>query len=254
MAGGLLVFDQAVQTQDVFPALAGGQPVVGLARFIGRQGEGQADDRIHRPLGDGVAGEEAVLGVLKGAFPALEPLLPHGKLAQPFPLHGHAPGQEIAGSLVVDHGAGLGVVAGGIPQLVAGDSQVKGEKQANFPGVGGDVGHHDFPDIEVLVKIHGVVARQGHPQARVGELDVGHQGVRQIAQFPLPIRSHPGELPVDPDPQAAKLAAHVIFETHMGEIKLPDAVVLVKTDEQFAVADGEVSGHGVILRKIVAYA
>ena len=104
------------------------------------------------------------------------------------------------------------------------------------------------------MKIHGVVARQGHPQARVGELDVGYQGIRQIAQLPLPIRPHPGELPVDPDPQAAKPAAHVIFEPHMGEIKLPDTVVLVKTDEQFAVADGEVSRHGVILRKIVAYA
>jgi hypothetical protein len=40
----------------------------------------------------------------------------------------------------------------------------------------------------------------------------------------------------------------------MGEIKLPDAVVLVKTDEQLAVAHGDVSRHGVILRKIVAYA
>ncbi len=130
------MFDQAVQAQDVFPALAGDQPVVGLARFIGRQGEGQADDRIHRPLGDGVAGEQAVLGVLKGAFPALEPLLPHGKLAQAFPRPGHAAGQEIAGPFVVDHGAGLGVIAGGIPQFVPGDAQIKGEKQANFPGVG----------------------------------------------------------------------------------------------------------------------
>ena len=38
VAGGLLVFDQAVETQDVFPALAGGEPVVGRARFIGRAG------------------------------------------------------------------------------------------------------------------------------------------------------------------------------------------------------------------------
>ncbi len=141
----------------------------------------------------------------------------------------------------MDHGAGLGVVAGGIPQFVAGDAQVEGEKQANFPGGRGDVGHHDFPEIEVLVKIHRVVALQGHPQARVGQLDLGHQGVGQIAQLPLPIRPHPGELPVHPHPQAAKLAADVIFETHMGKIKLPDAVVLVKTDEQFAVAYRDVS-------------
>ena len=249
----MLVFDQAIQAQDVFPALAGGQPVVSLARFIGGQGEAQADDRIHRPLGDGVAGKQPVLRVLEGAFPALVALLPHGKLAQPFPLQGHAPGQEIAGPFVVDHGAGLGVVAGGIPQFVAGDAQVEGEKQANFPGVRGDVGHHDFPEIEVLVKIHRVVALQGHPQARVGQLDLGHQGVGQIAEVPLPIRPHPGELPVHPHPQAAKLAADVVLKTHMGKIQLPDAVVLVKTDEQLAVADGDVARHGVVLRKIVAY-
>jgi hypothetical protein len=39
----------------------------------------------------------------------------------------------------------------------------------------------------------------------------------------------------------------VILQTHMGEIEFPDAVVLIKTDEQFAVPYGDVSGHGSFL-------
>jgi len=39
----------------------------------------------------------------------------------------------------------------------------------------------------------------------------------------------------------------MIFQAHMGEVELPDAVVLVETDEQFTVSYGEVARHGLIL-------
>lgn len=33
------------------------------------------------------------------------------------------------------------------------------------------------------------------------------------------------------------------FPGHMGEIEVPDGIVLIKTDEQLVVTDGDVAGH-----------
>jgi hypothetical protein len=53
----------------------------------------------------------------------------------------------------------------------------------------------------------------------------------------LPIRSDPGELLVNPDPQAAEPAKDVVFLADMGVEQFPYGVVSIETDHESAVTD-----------------
>lgn len=61
----------------------------------------------------------------------------------------------------------------------------------------------DLAQIEILVKIDGVLADQPQPQVWMVELDVCDQRIADVVQFALPaIVAHPAELVIDPDTEA----------------------------------------------------
>ena len=76
--------DKRIERFDVLEAGAEGQPGVAGGALAGRQGaELEAGAAIHRALGDGIAAELAVLGVLPGAVLAVDLFLAGGPLREP---------------------------------------------------------------------------------------------------------------------------------------------------------------------------
>jgi hypothetical protein len=59
----------------------------------------------------------------------------------------------------------------------------------------------------------------------------------------------PGELTIRPHAHSASIAGHMVLLAHMGKIKVPDGILLIKTDEQLAVADVNVARHWRFLNK-----
>jgi hypothetical protein len=81
------------------------------------------------------------------------------------------------------------------------------------------------------------------------EAHLGDQGVGIITKIPLPIRTDPGKLAIRPDPEPEGVPAHVILLPHVGEVKVPDPVILVKTDEEPVISDRDVTGHANLLEE-----
>jgi hypothetical protein len=44
--------------------------------------------------------------------------------------------------------------------------------------------------------------------------------------------------------ETADIAADMIFLSHMGKVEIPDPIVVVEADQELAVSDRNVSGHG----------
>ncbi len=81
------------------------------------------------------------------------------------------------------------------------------------------------------------------------EAYLGDQAVGKVAEVPLPIRTHPGELAICPDPEPERIPTDVIFLPHVGEVKIADPVILVKTDEEPVISDRDVAGHANLLEE-----
>lgn len=113
------------------------------------QAEAEADDGVHRSLGHGVPGQFAILGIPPGPFAAVDLFQATGPLvdADHEPGHGirrwipsrirpavlrgdRAVDQEPARPLVVSHRPALGLVVGGMADLVAQDVEVVVEDEA----------------------------------------------------------------------------------------------------------------------------
>jgi hypothetical protein len=93
------------------------------------------------------------------------------------------------------------------------------------------------------VEIRRIVAMEHDLESRMMKSHLRNHGVFEVAQTLLPIRPDPGELLVNPDPQAAEPAKDMIFLANMRVEQLPQGVVSIKRDQESAVTDGYVSGH-----------
>jgi hypothetical protein len=58
-----------------------------------------------------------------------------------------------------------------------------------------------------------------------------------------PSLAHPGKLILHPNPQAEEMTSDVVFLPHVGEVKIAKAIILIKTNQESAVTDWDVSRH-----------
>jgi hypothetical protein len=78
----------------------------------------------------------------------------------------------------------------------------------------------------------------------VDQTNLGHQRVRPVPHVPAPARMiDPGKLAVRPDPEALHVPPGVVVPPHARVIDIPDAIQLIKVDEQIAVPDWNIPSH-----------
>lgn len=73
---------------------------------------------------------------------------------------------------------------------------------------------------------------------------LGEQCDLQVSEFPLPVSAAHRKLGINPDFQTEQSTTHVSFLTHVGDVQVTDAIVLIKADEKSPIADRDISGHG----------
>ena len=127
---------------------------------------------IHGALSNRVAPELGIFGVAPGAFSTTNPLCSRRELvdAEVHQLRCRYIGrsetaatgahQKPAPLLVVEQRAPLRLVVGGIAHVVLGDSQVVVEEETHLPRLVVLVVDGNPSQIQVLVKVHGVIADQ----------------------------------------------------------------------------------------------
>jgi hypothetical protein len=64
-----------------------------------------------------------------------------------------------------------------------------------------------------------------------------------ILAVDLPLRAHPGKTVVHTDSETGESAADVVFLAHVGKVKVPEMVLLIKGRQESTVADGNITGH-----------
>ena len=75
------------------------------------------------------------------------------------------------------------------------------------------------------------------------EIHLGHHGVNFILAVDLPFRTDPGKTTIHPDPEAGEFTADMIFLAHVGEVEVPQIVMLIKGQQESTVTDGNITGH-----------
>jgi len=79
------------------------------------------------------------------------------------------------------------------------------------------------------------------------EADLGHQRIRMVPEVPFPFRPDPGKFILHPDTEPEKISADMVFLTYMGKIEIPEAIALIKTDQQPFISHRDVARHGILL-------
>jgi hypothetical protein len=232
-----------VQAPHLLVDAAGGDPPVEDALALRVEDQRRADRRVDGALGDGVPGQDAVLGVAPRPLEALDLLgaareRPHAAPPRFAQVH-----EQVAAGLVVDHALGRRVVERRVADLGGVEVEVLAEEEANLAPPRGEVRDHDAPQVDVLVEVHRVGALEFEFHPRVAADDVGDQGFRLVAEVDLPVGAHPGELAVAPDAEARDGALVVVLLADVGVVDVGHAVVAVEGDEQVPVADGDVARH-----------
>jgi hypothetical protein len=120
------------------------------------------------------------------------------------------------------------------------------EEKTELPVSGGKVFQADFLYVDIFPVIDEVLALKGYDQSFVAGADLGDQAFRAIFRTESPILGDPVELPIHSDPEAEFVAPGVIFLAHIGIIEIPQAVILIETNQQVPVADRNVTGHGTV--------
>jgi hypothetical protein len=93
------------------------------------------------------------------------------------------------------------------------------------------------------MKVHDIAAHEEKAQVLMVQGHTGYHRVFLIAQVQSPVFTNPGKEVIDPDAEAAIFTLHVVFLPDMRKIKVTDVVVLIETDEEFAVSNRYVSWH-----------
>jgi hypothetical protein len=98
--------------------------------------------------------------------------------------------------------------------------------------------------IEILVEIDHIVAHQFETQLLRMQRHLGDQGLGKIVKGSLPpIPVDPSEPSLGPYAETKGMSHGMILLANMRPIQIAKLIVLVKIDQQGAIAHGNVSGH-----------
>src|SRR5439155_21169405 len=101
----------------------------------------------------------------------------------------------------------------------------------------------DVPDVDRIIEVHGVRADERDLQAGMMGVDLRDHRPFLVLEGDLPVRPQPGELPVHPHAETARMADRLVFLADVGEIDVPDSIVAVEGEEELAVAERDVPRH-----------
>ena len=147
----------------------------------------------------------------------------------------------------MEDGAALRLVVGRVPHLVAADVKVLSEEEADFPLSIGLVVDDDLAQVEILVKVHHVLADQPQGQVGVVQRDLSDESVVGIVEGALPaVVVHPVELPVHPHAKARRVTGRVVLLTYVRPVEVAQLIGLVEVDQQRTIAYGDITGHNEI--------
>ena len=243
-----LLPEGAVDPGDLFKVGPHGDPVPAGGLAARRHAQVQSDRGVHAALRHRVAGEDAVLGVAPGPLPPLKLLDPHGPLvhAQVPPVGGGPRGvdHEPALPFVVEDRAPLRLVVGGVAHLRPADVEVLAEEAPDLPFPIPFIGNDQAAQVEVLVEVHGVAARQAHAEFRVVETHLRDERVGCVVEGALPARMiDPAKLPVHPDAEAEGMARRMVLLSDVRPVEVAERIGLVEVHQERAVTDRDVAGH-----------
>ena len=102
----------------------------------------------------------------------------------------------------------------------------------------------DLAQVEVLVKVHRVVADQPQGQVRMMQRDLSDQGFVGVVEGALPASVvHPAELSVHPHAKAGGVPNRVVLLAHVWPIQVAQLIGLVEVDQQRTISYRDVTGH-----------
>jgi hypothetical protein len=105
------------------------------------------------------------------------------------------------------------------------------EKEAAFLLFLREIFDADAFQIDVFLIIHRIAAVQAYPQAVVSGRDMGDEALLSILQAEDPvIGGDPAELSARPYPEPEPVPVGMVLLADAGEIDVPEAVVLIKSD------------------------
>ena len=192
-------------------------------------------------------GQPPVFGVPPRPLGPPESLLPAGVLRGTRAVFADLPAeQEIAVALVVDQGAGVGVVKRRVPDVALVNPQVMREEQPDFACLVLRVLDPKPLHEDVLIMQHGLGDAQAYPQAGMVGGAVRHQRVGLVPDPPPPAWVvQPGEhAAFGPDADPASVPADVVGPADVGIVDVADVEVAVEVDQQFPVPEYDVARHG----------
>ena len=151
--------------------------------------------------------------------------------------------EEIAVFLIIDQCVGFGRVEHRVPDIIALDVKVLVEETADLATSIGQIGDPHSANEDVLVEVHGVVAEELDSEPGIAGAHLGDHGAVGVAHVRLPLVPHPAELPIDPDTEAKRMARSVILHADVGEVDVPNSVLMIEHHQQATVRESEITRH-----------
>ena len=225
--------------------VARGDPVRAALAAARRHRQMEPHGAVHAALRDGIAAQQAVLGVAPGALGVTDALGAGGPAADAPAARMHAIEQEVAVVLVVHQAAGARIERHRVAHRAFANGQIGMEEHAHVARAIEQVAHRHLAEEHRTEVVHGVVADHFHAQALVTQAHFTHQRVALVSQRAGPAGAvHPRELTVHPHAEPLQMSAGVVGLPHVRPVQVANAIQLVECDQHLAVADGDVSWHG----------
>jgi hypothetical protein len=117
------------------------------------------------------------------------------------------------------------------------------EKKPDLPVLRRHILHNHLPHIDIFVKIDNIAADEENAQVLMVQGHPGYQRILLVSQINLPVFTNPGKPVFHPDAEAAVFSLHMVFLADMREIEITDVIMLIETDEEFAVSNRYITRH-----------
>jgi hypothetical protein len=93
------------------------------------------------------------------------------------------------------------------------------------------------------MEINSITAHEEYADVFVIQGNPGYHGIFFISKVDLPVITYPGELVIDPDAKSTVFSLDMVLLADMRKIQVTDVVMMIETDEEFAVSNRYVSWH-----------